>query len=125
MKLIAANWCDEAAAALAGLVDASMLPLFIEWIKNGTAKLWRIDGDNFVTWLVTRVELYPNGDTELVLDVIAGRECKKIVKYLMDRAKAMGIKSVRFETHHSEKLAKKFMGGLGFERAATVLRAVL
>lgn len=121
MKLISCAWCDEAAAALAGLIDASMLPLFIEWIKNGTAVLWRVVDDG-VTWLVTRVEMFPNGDTELVLDVIAGKQCKKIVQGVIDRARAIGIKSVRFETHHSEKLAKKFIGSLGFERVATVFR---
>jgi hypothetical protein len=123
MKLVACAWCDEAAAALAGLIDASMLPLFIEWIKNGTAKLWRIDGDGFITWLITRVEKFPAGDTELVLDAIAGKNCKKIVKLLIEKAKALGINSVRFETHHSEKLAIKFVGSLGFKRVATVLRA--
>ena len=47
------------------------------------------------------------------------------MKKLIERARAAGIQSVRFETHHSEKLAKKFIGGLGFERVATVFKVAL
>lgn len=118
-------WCDEAAAALAGLIEAEVLPLFRSWVESGDAILWRITGADFVTWLITRVEIFPSGERELVLDVIAGKNCKEIVKTLMERAKNLGIQTVRFETHHSEKLAKKFIGGLGFSRVATVFKAAL
>jgi hypothetical protein len=122
MKNVA--WCDEAAAALGRLIDPDLLPIFIKWIAEGVATLWRITEKNTVTWLITRIEKYPSG-LELVLDAIAGKNCKQIVKILIDRAKALGIKQIRFETHHSEKLAQKFIGGLGFTRVATVFRAVI
>jgi hypothetical protein len=118
-------WCDEAAAALGDLIDRSMLPLFKRWIETGEAILWRIHGRDFVTWLITRVEIFPDGCSELVLDVIAGKNCKTILKKLFERAKKMGVNSVRFETHHPEKLAQKFIGGMGFERVATVFRVSL
>lgn len=125
MKMEKSTWCDEAAAALVGLIDCAMLPLFKRWIETGEAILWRITGNGFTTWLITRVETFPNGHIELVLDVIAGKNCKTILKTIFERAKNMGVKSVRFETHHPEKLAKKFIGGFGFERVATVFRAGL
>jgi hypothetical protein len=119
------KWCSEAAAALTGLIDAAMLPLFKQWIESGAAVLWRVSGSDYVTWLITRVEQFPGGTRELVLDVIAGKNCVEIVKTLIKRAKNLGINSVRFETHHSEKLAKKFICSLGFERVATVFKVAL
>lgn len=123
MKFVRWHWCDEAAEALNGLISAEMMPIMLGWIEKGSAILWRICGADYVTWLITRVEMYPNGTRELVLEVIAGKNCRAIVKALIDRAKTLGIHSIRFETHHSEKLATKFLGGLGFKRAATILRA--
>ena len=125
MILQKSKWCDEAAAALSDLIERSMLPLFQRWIDSGEAILWRITGRDFVTWLITRVEIFPDGCSELVLDVIAGKKCKEILKKIFERAKQMGVNSVRFETHHSEKLAKKFIGDMGFERVATVFRVSL
>lgn len=124
MKMKSVAWCDEAAAALEKLIDPDMLPIMLDWIKSGVATLWQITCKNSITWLITRIEKYPSG-IELVLDAIAGKNCKEIVRTLIDRAKALGIKQVRFETHHSEKLAQKFIGGLGFKRAATVFKVGL
>lgn len=124
MKMKSVSWCDEAAAALERLIDPDMLPIFINWISQGVATLWKITGKDYVTWLITRIEKFQSG-MELVLDVIAGKNCKEIVRTLIERAKALGIKQIRFETHHSEKLATKFIGGLGFERVATVFRVSL
>lgn len=125
MKMDSVQWCDEAASALAGLIEPAVLPLMQRWINTGDAILWRISGGDFVTWLITRVEAFPNGERELVLDVIAGKQCKEILQIIFDRARALGFSSVRFETHHPEKLAARFMGSLGFERVATVFRAAL
>lgn len=125
MKMEKASWCDEAAAALAGLIEPAVMPLMRKWLDEGSAILWRITGGEFVTWLITRGESFPNGERELVLDVIAGKQCKAIVKIILEKARALGFQTVRFETHHPEKLAARFMGSLGFSRAATVFRAVL
>jgi hypothetical protein len=125
MQMVKSKWCDEAARALAGLIDPAVLPLQKKWIEEGSAILWRITGGEFVTWLITRVESFPNGQCELVLDVIAGKQCKAILKKIFERARALGCHTVRFETHHPEKLAARFIGSLGFERAATIFRAKL
>lgn len=125
MKMTQVAWCDEAASALESLIDKDVLPLYREWVALGVATLWRITGKNYVTWLITRIEQFPNGVRELVLDVIEGKNCKQIVKILIERARKLGIKSVRFETHHNEKLAQRFVGGLGFSRVATVFRVGL
>lgn len=125
MKMTRTSWCDEAAAALDGLISPEMLPLFLQWIKDGTAILWKITGDTWATWLITRVESFPNGVRELVFDVIEGKNARQILRVLMDRAKAMGIQQARFESHHPEKVLNKAMGGLGFRRAATVYKVNL
>ena len=125
MNMQQSSWCDEEAKALAGLIEPAVLPLMRKWIEAGQAVLWKISGDGFVTWLITRYEFFPNGERELVLDVIAGKQCKEILQKIFDRARSLGFQSVRFETHHPEKLAARFIGSLGFKRVATVFRAAL
>lgn len=119
------QWCDEAAEALKGLIDPDVFPLLIQSIKNKSAVLWRVLGEGWQSWLITRVEVYPNGIREMVLEVIAGKNCKDILKRVFEVAKSAGVKSIRFETHHSEKVAMRFVGGLGFQRVATVFRVEL
>lgn len=125
MKMTASSWCDEAAEALGDLISPDVFPIYMDWIRQGVCKLWRVTGDNYVTWLITRVEQYPNGMRELVLEVIAGKNARQIIKTVLERAKDLGIHTARFETHHSEKVAQKFMGCLGFVRRATVLEVKL
>lgn len=119
------RWSDEAAAALKGLIDPDVLPLLIQRIKNGCAVLWRVLGDGWQSWLITRIEVFPNGVREMVLEVIAGKNCKEILARVFEVAKNAGVKSIRFETHHAEKIAQRFIGGLGFQRVATVFRVEL
>lgn len=125
MKMTPSQWCDEAAEALGGLMSPELFEIYMQWISQGICKLWRVTGNDYVTWLITRVEQYPNGLRELVLEVIAGKNARQIVKQLLERAKNLGIHTARFETHHSEKVAQKFIGGLGFKRRATTFEVVL
>lgn len=118
-------WCDEAAAALSGLIDSALLPLYRQWIDCGTAILWRICGGEWVTWLITRVEQFPNGQTELVFDAIAGSNARNILRHFIAQAKRLGISGARFESHHPESVLAKSMGHLGFKRVATTFRADL
>lgn len=125
MNFQVSAWCDEAAAALKGLIDLDALPLLIQSIANGAAVLWRVTGEGWQSWLITRIEKYPSGVREMVLEAIAGKNCKEILRRVFKVAAGAGISSVRFETHHAEKIAQRFIGGLGFNRVATVFRVEL
>ena len=119
------DWCEEAERVLAPLIEPEIKMEFMNSIATGAATLWRVSGDGFTTWLVTRVEKYLGGHVELVLEVIAGKKARDIVSALMERVKPHGVHSIRFETHHPEKTASRLIGSLGFERQATVFRVSL
>lgn len=125
MMMEKSSWCNEAAEALTGLISLEMLPLFRQWIEDGTAILWRITGDDWITWLITRVEMFPNGVRELVFDAIAGKNARQILEAMLKRAKALGIHQARFESHHPENIIARAMGGLGFKRVTTVFKVSL
>lgn len=125
MKFRCVSWSEKAAAALTDLIDPDVLPLTLQSIKDGVATLWNIAGEGWESWLIMRIEVFPSGVRELVLEVIAGKNCKQILQRVFEMAKSVGIKTVRFETHHSEKVAQRFIGDLGFSRVATVFRASL
>lgn len=125
MKFQVSQWCEEAARELMGLIDPDVLPLTLQAISDGIAVLWKVTGDGWHSWLITRIEKFPTGVIELVLEVIAGKNCKQILERVFEQAKKSGVTSIRFETHHAEKIAQRFIGGLGFNRVATVFRAEL
>ena len=114
------SWSEKAAAMIAPLVHDNVKGEFKAGIEAGNLVLWCVDDE---TYLVTSIEQFENKNIELVLEVIAGKNCRAIVAALIEKVKKMGVTSIRFETHHSEKVAKRFVGCLGFERVATVLRA--
>ncbi|MGB3610508.1 MAG: hypothetical protein WA987_09035 [Cellvibrio sp.] len=118
----ATAWNDEAAAMIAPLVHPLIKHEFRRDVDQGRAVLWRVSGDDWVTWLVTRIEQFEGGHIELVLEVIAGKNARAIVAALTEKVKKMGVKSIRFETHHPEKTAARLVGCLGFERVATTFR---
>lgn len=121
MNFEAVNWCDEAEKALKPLVTEHVWPEFLQQIKDSIATLWRVED----SWLVTRFEKYPNGQVDMVLDVIHGERSREIITELKERAKKVGVYSLVFETHHPEKVAARLMGPCGFEREATRYKAVL
>jgi hypothetical protein len=107
---------------IAPLVHPLIKHEFRRDVDQGRAVLWRVSGDDWVTWLVTRIEQFEGGHIELVLEVIAGKNARAIVAALTEKVKKMGVKSIRFETHHPEKTAARLVGCLGFERVATTFR---
>jgi hypothetical protein len=124
MMFVRSQWCDRAEQVLGHLIHKDVKPFLLDAVKSGAATLWKVQGDNWETWLLTRVEKF--GDTrELVLEAIDGSHCHEIVRRVFKVAKNAGVSSVRFETHHAEKVAGRFVAGLGFERVATVFRAQL
>lgn len=125
MIFTACAWNDEAAAMIAPLVCPMVADGFRRDIETGKSMLWCITGDDWKTWLVTRLEVLDGGHIELVLGVIAGKHARAIVSELKQNVKKLGVKSMRFETHHSEKVATRLVGCLGFNRMATIFRADL
>lgn len=119
------RWNDEAAAVIGPLVHPLIANEFQRDVERGRAVLWRVSGDDWVTWLVTRIEQFECGHIELVLEVIAGKHARLIVSALTEKVKVMGVKSIRFETHHPEKTAARLIGCLGFNRVATTFRLEL
>lgn len=124
MIFVRSQWCDRAEQALGHLIHTDVKPFLMNAVKTGAATLWCVQGDDWETWLLTRVEKFESGP-ELVLEAIDGSHCKEIVQRVKEVAKKSGVNSVRFETHHAEKVAGRFVAGLGFERVATVFRAQL
>lgn len=120
MKISAGEWCEEAAKALGELISPDVFSVYMKWLRQGICRLWKIEGENYLTWIITRVELYPSGVKELVVEVIAGKNAREIMREFLRRAKALGIDRARFETHHSEKIAQRLIGDLGFKRRASV-----
>jgi hypothetical protein len=125
MIFLAKSWCDEAAAALKELIDPDVLPILLAAINKGTATLWLITGDGWQSWMITRIESFASGVKELVIEVIAGKNSKAIFRRVAEVAKQNGIKSIRFETHHSEKTIARFVTDLNVKRVATVFRCEL
>lgn len=121
----AVAWNGEAAAAIAPLVHPLIKNQFKNDIDKQRAVLWRVEVGESVTWLVTRIEQFECGHVEIVLEVIAGSNARLIVAALKEKVKPLGVKSIRFETHHAEKTAARLVGCLGFNRVATIFRAEL
>jgi hypothetical protein len=125
MIFSACEWNEEAAAKIAPLVHPLIKDEFREDVNAGRAILWRVEGEDWRTWLVTRIVKYQSGHVELVLEAIAGTHANDIVRELKRRVKPLGVQSIFFETHHPEKAAQRLVRGLGFERVATSYRVTL
>lgn len=121
---ICKGWCEQSAAALLPLIDSDIREIIENQLKGGSAKLYRVAGENVAAWLLLSFEEYPSGK-ELVLEAIAGRGANVITKAVLSWAKGAGFVSARFETHHSERVAKKLISGTPLERSATVFRCQL
>ncbi len=118
------KWNSCAEKALAELIDPAVKSALLSEIEQGQSCLWCIEDGDFKTWLITHVEVYETG-TELVLEAVQGRDVNSIIQSVKERCKSLGINSIRFETHHSEKVAGRLIRGSGFERAATIFRCQL
>lgn len=118
------GWCEQSAAALLPLIDLDVQSFINSQIEQGGAQLYRVTGDCCKAWLLISFEHYPSG-TELVLEAIQGTGANAVTKAVMDWAKKSGVKSVRFQTHHGEKVAERLIKGTGLERVASVFRCEL
>ncbi len=119
------QWNPIAEKALNRLIDPAVKSELLREIEEGKACLWCIESDDRETWLVTRVDFFPDGSRELVLEVVQGRNVNAVIDTLKARCIKLGIESIRFETHHSEKAASRLIRGSGFERAASIFRCAL
>lgn len=119
------QWCEEAEEKILPLVSESVREGFKRDIDQERAFLWRVEGDEFTTWLVTRLETMDGGKIRLVLECIAGTHAREIVAELKIKVKKLGVSTMRFETHHSDKVASRLVGCLGFERVASIFEVSL
>lgn len=94
-------------------------------INEGFATLWRITGENWETWLITRLERWSTGHREMVLEAVKGRNVVEILKYLFEHYRKAGVDSVRFVTPHPEAVAARLVAPLGMKRVETVFRVEL
>ena len=116
------EWNDEAAAKILPLVYGRIKNIFMQEVKSGHFALWRVHDGHFETWLVTSMEHQDGGDVELVVECIAGEQSRGIMQKLKQRAKSVGVTSIRFESLHAENLVQRMAGPLGFERVSSVFR---
>ncbi|WP_447018029.1 hypothetical protein [Shewanella algae] len=90
-------------------------------VKAGKAQL--IEWGNGELYTVTRAEVAADGP-ELVIVAAAGRHCVKYTEEIHELARKQGFKTVRLHTKRPDAMLR--MGrGLGYQRAETILRAVL
>lgn len=119
------EWSAEAAEKLLPLVFPPVRIDFITDVQTGRVCLWRVEkGGEFLAWLATSISSF-GSEIELVLECIHGKESAQIVEELKSKAKKLGVKSIRFESIHSEKAVKRIVGDNGFERYASVFRCEL
>jgi|GEM_PF-6291579 len=122
MKFERSQWCEEAAEKILPLVYDRLQSGFIASVNKGVFALWRVGGQDFETWLVTSMNYLDGGEVELRVECIAGKKSREIMAELMQRSKILGVNSIRFESHHSEKIVKRMAEPLGFERVAAIYR---
>lgn len=108
-----AAWCDEAEAALMPAAFGDM-PLVRAEVLQGISRLWKACGAT-EGWIVTRQE-----PGELVLVLGAGRNCRPLIRYVMQRAKDAGL---RFRTHVRRPGLKRIYEQEGATLAEYVMRA--
>lgn len=79
-----ATWSAQAEAALMPAAFGEM-PIIKAQVLGGIAVLWRCDGcaDG---WMVTRQE-----PAELVVVVAAGRNCRPVLRHVLQQARAAGL----------------------------------
>jgi len=117
-------WNDEAARKILPLVEKHLHNDFIADIRAGRRVLWLVKDQGIKTWLVTAIETMPN-HVELVVECIAGNQSRRIMETLKTRVKPLGVKTIRFESLHPEKLVERMCKPLGFKRVATIFKCEL
>lgn len=126
MKFQQCQWDAKAAAVFDDfLIAPDRRGELIEEIADGRATLWRITGDGWETWLITRLEAWSNGKREMVLEAVKGRHIVPILRRMFEHYRAAGVDSVRFVTPHPEAVAARLVKPLGLQRVETVFRVEL
>ncbi|WP_406827717.1 hypothetical protein [Microbulbifer sp. ARAS458-1] len=126
MKFEQRKWCEEAESIFDDfLIAPERRQEVISEVQDGRSTLWKISGGQWETWLITRLEKWPNGCREMVLEAVRGRHIVKILRHLFRHYKAAGVNSVRFATPHPEAVATRLVKPLGLKRVETVFRVEL
>lgn len=104
------------------LIEPGQRSEIIGEVDSGAATLWRITGAAWETWLITRLEHWPGGHREMVLEAVTGRHVVPILRKLFAHYRDAGVNSVRFATPHPEGVAARLVAPLGMQRAETIFR---
>lgn len=114
------GWTPEAAAALAkARATPGDLEQYQRQVEQGTAQLWRLTGETD-SYLLTRVEEYPNGESEFVLVAGTGNNSKAVIAWAMELAKKHGLPTMR--THITRPGLQRICESLGWHEAERVMR---
>jgi len=119
------EWGRDVESALGPLIDDAIKQEVIANVHGKSWQLWRIANGSKKTFLLFHVAAFSDGTSDLVLVAIDGEGINKILPQIMKIAKDANVKGVQFETHHSEKVARRLTAGYGFERLSTIFRAEL
>ncbi|WP_261840913.1 hypothetical protein [Aliamphritea ceti] len=118
VKWVQIEWCDEAATTLQPAFAGDEIAIKLD-VERGFATLWHVPEHGYI---VTRLEDIEPGVQELVLVAWAGQNTGPIVEHAQNVCQSKGIQSIRFHTHHPEKLINRFVKRWGFGRVQTVYR---
>lgn len=94
--------------------------LLREQVDTGVAQLWHI-GDH--SWMITRVERFPDRKPELVVCCYKGRDLNTVTQIIMASAINQGFGSIRYHTRR--KGLNRLVSNLGFEYMETIYHKVL
>lgn len=123
MRWTRAEWSDEAEAALGKLIQGDRART-LRHIEEGKAELFRIEGEAYDGWLLTRIEeLLETGTLELHVLAFAGRGSRALLEDLKRIAKASGCESVRCEA--SEPAVQRLWSRIGFDEIERVYRVMI
>ncbi len=81
---------DEAREGLKNALQDD-LDIIIKEVESGESQLYQVNDDS---WLVTRLEVIDE-KPQLVIVAFEGSDYIKVMKYLVERAKELGIASIR------------------------------
>ncbi len=91
------RWIDNATAGLHTSLRGDLQVLKVQ-VKQGLAQLWEIETQCGQSWMISRSELLPDGQKELVICCYAGCDIKAVTAFIVDSATAQGFASIRYHT---------------------------
>lgn len=106
-------WSRHAAAALLGAAgDLDTLEEIAQEARQGLAQVWRVDTDEAQGWVVTRVEMRPDGPLELVVVLGAGHGARSIIPWFKHLAVSHDLPRIR--THIKRRGLRRLYEREGF-----------